>query len=96
MMSQEPSFERDYDGHTGQRIYIPEYDPDLHIQQIPLFHEMQRRIPGVGFNRVWRSIPILRPAAKLTVKSRLPGGGKSYRQAMYRDRLDDLEAVLRG
>ena len=90
------SFDEDYDGHTGKRIYIPEYDEAIHIRQFPLFHEMLRRIPGVGFNRVWRSIPLLLPAAKVTVKYRRPGGGKSYWQVMYRDRLDDLEVVLRG
>lgn len=88
-------FERDYHGHTGERIYIPEYDEALHIRQFPLWYEMKRRIPGVGFNRCWRSISLLRPPAKLTVKKRLPGGGKSTWQAMYRDRLDDLERLLR-
>ena len=86
------SFDEDYDGHTGKRIHIPEYDEALHIRQFPLWREMQRRIPGVGFNKVWRSIP---PGAKLTMKMRGAGKRKAYRAAMYRDRLDDLEAILR-
>ena len=86
-----PSFELDYDGRTGKRKRIPEYDPALHIRQFPLWHEMKRRIPGVGFNRVWRSIP---PGAQLLTKTRLPGGGKAYRHAMLRARLDDLERIL--
>ena len=90
------TFEEDYDGHTGERIYIPEYDEALHIRQFPIWREMRRRIGKVDFNRCWRSISLLRPAAKLTVKTRLPGGRKSTWQAMYRDRLDDLEAILRG
>ena len=87
------SFDEDFDGHTGKRVYIyPEYDPELHIRQFPLWHERKRRIPGVGFNRVWRSIP---PGGKLTMKMKVPGKRKAYRAAMYRDRLDDLELILR-
>ena len=86
------NFARDYDGHTGKRIHIPEYDEALHIQQFDLFYEMTMRLPEVGFNRCWRSIP---PGAKLTIKVRLASGRKSYRQAMYRDRMDDLEMILR-
>ena len=29
------SFDEDYDGHTGERIYIPEYDEALHIGSFP-------------------------------------------------------------
>ena len=91
-MSQEWSFDRDYDA-AGKRTYkIPEFDPDLHIRQMPLWREMKRRIPGVGFNRVWQSAP---PDAKLTTKTRGSGNRKYYRVAMYRDRLDELERILR-
>ena len=91
-MSTKPSFGIDYHGHTGKRIHIPEYDETLHIRQFPLFYEMRRRIPGVGFNKVWRSIP---PGGQLLMKMRGPSNKKYYRQAMYRDRLDDLECILR-
>lgn len=94
-MGEDYSFDKDYDGHTGKRIYIPEFDPAIHIRQRPLVAEIQRRIPGVGFNRVWRAVRLLSPAAKLTTKTRLPHGRKAYRQAVYRNRLNNLETLLR-
>ena len=90
-MQQTSTFELDYDGRTGERIYIPEYDPKLHIKQWDLYKEMQSRIPGVGFNETWRAIPA---GGQVLVKERRPHGQKAYIETMYRNRLNDLEKAL--
>ena len=64
-----PSFEKDYDGHTGKRV--THVSPSLTLSSTSgsslCVTRCERRIPGVGFNRVWRSIP---PGGKLTMKMR--------------------------